>query len=143
MNAISSMFNSIGQAVETAAEYTGKIGNAIRAAGVVRENAYNFMSERFEVRNSNKYIAFQSSVGNTIQVLETVNEIAENIVEGQQQYTEAVKATADFHKQLSEAQKNPGIDNKAVKEEAEKIKANLVKDPTGEDEEGLLSFLTD
>lgn len=143
LNAISSMFNSIGQAVETAAEYTGKIGNAIRAAGVVRENAYNFMSERFEVRNSNKYIAFQSSVGNTIQVLETVNEIAENIVEGQQQYTEAVKATADFHKQLSEAQKNPGIDNKAVKEEAEKIKANLVKDPTGEDEEGLLSFLTD
>ena len=143
LNAVSSMFNSIGQAVETAAEYTGKIGNAIRAAGVVRENAYNFMSERFEVRNSNKYMSFQSTVRNTIQVLETVNEIAENVVEGQQQYTEAVKATADFHKQLSEAQKNPGIDNKAVKEETEKIKANLIKDPTGEDEEGLLSFLTD
>lgn len=143
LNAVSSMFSSIGQAVETGAEYTGKIGNAIRSAGVVRENAYNYMAEKFEVRNSNKFIAFQSQVGNTIEVLETVNEIAENVVEGQQQYTEAVKATADFQKQLSESQKNPGVDNKAIKEEAEKIKANLVKDPTGEDETGLLSFLTD
>jgi hypothetical protein len=142
LNAISSMFNSIGEVLETTAEHTGKIGNAIRAAGLVRENAYNFMAEKLSVKTS-KFMTFVSKIGGVTQVLETINEIAENIVEGQEQYTEAVKATADFQKQLADAQKNPGIDNKVLKEEAAKIKENLTKDPTGEDETGLLSFLTD
>lgn len=142
LNATASMFNSIGDAIETAAEYTGKIGNALRAASVVRENAYNFMSERITVKTS-KFMTFQSKVGDVTQVLETINEIAENVVEGQQQYTEAVKATAEFKKALADADRPEAIDNKLIKAEAEKIKANLVKDPTGEDETGLLSFLTD
>lgn len=139
---IGNMFSSIGNGIETIGENTGKIGNAIRAAGLVRENAYNFMAERMNV-HTNKFMTFQTKVGNTIEVLEVINEIAENTIEGQEAYTEAVKATAEFKKQLEEAEKNPGIDNKVVKAEAEKIKQNLVKDPTGEDEEGLLSFLTD
>ena len=142
LNAISSMFNSIGDALETTAEHTGKIGNAIRAAGLVRENAYNFMAEKLNIKTS-RFMTFQSKVGSVTQVLETVNEIAENIVEGQQQYTEAVKATQEFKEALANAPKSEGVNNKLIKEEAEKIKQNLVKDPTGEDEEGLLSFLTD
>lgn len=142
LNAVSSMFNSIGNALETTAEHTGKIGNAIRAAGLVRENAYNFMAEKVNVKTS-KFMTFESKVGSVTQVLETVNEIAQNIVEGQQQYTEAVKATEEFKEELASAEKSSGVDNKLIKEEAEKIKANLIKDPTGEDESGLLSFLTD
>ncbi len=142
LNATASMFNSIGDALETAAEYTGKIGNALRAASVVRENAYNFMSEHITVKTS-KFMTFQTKVGDVTQVLETINEIAENVVEGQEQYTEAVKATTEFKKALADADRPEAIDNKLIKAEAEKIKANLVKDPTGEDETGLLSFLTD
>ncbi|KJH72203.1 hypothetical protein [Aliterella atlantica] len=142
LNATAQMFNSIGEAIETAAEYTGKIGNALRAASVVRENAYNFMSERITVKTS-KFMVFQTKVGDVTQVLETINEIAENVVEGQEQYTEAVKATQDFKKALADADRPEAIDNKLIKAEAEKIKANLVADPTGEDETGLLSFLTD
>lgn len=136
------MFNSIGDALETTGEHTGKIGNAIRAAGLVRENAYNFMAEKLNVKTS-KFMTFQSKVGSVTQVLETVNEIAQSIVEGQEQYTEAVKATNEFREALANAEKSSGVDNKALKEEAAKIKENLVKDPTGEDETGLLSFLTD
>lgn len=142
LNAVSSMFNSIGDALETTAEHTGKIGNAIRAAGLVRENAYNFMAEKLNVKTS-KFMTFQSKVGSVTQVLETVNEIAENIIEGQQQYTEAVKATNEFREALILAPKSDGVDNKLIKEEAAKIKENTLKDPTGEDETGLLSFLTD
>ena len=142
LNAISSMLNSLGEAVETAGEYTGKIGNALRAASVVRENAYNFMSEKLTVKSS-RFLTFENKIGGVTQVLETINEIAENVVEGQEQYTEAVKATADFQKQIANAAKNPGVDNKAIKAESDKIKANLIADPTGEDETGLLSFLTD
>ena len=142
LNAISGMFNSIGNVIETASEYTGRIGNALRAASVVRERAYNYMSENFNVRTS-KFMRFQTSIGATTQILETINEIAENVVEGQQAYTETVKATADFQKELREAEKKPGIDNAAIKAEAEKIKENLVNDPTGEKDSGYFSFLTD
>lgn len=142
LNAVSSMFNSLGNVVEQGAEYTGKIGNSLKGAGMVAENAYQWMAEKFDAK-SNKFIKFQSTVGNVTQVLETINEIAESVVEGQQAATEFQKANTDFIKAVEDAKKNPGIENKAIKEEAEKAKASLVADPTGEDETGLLSFLTD
>ncbi len=145
LSAIGNMFSSIGNGIEVIGERSGKIGNALRAAGVVRENAYNFMSENMNV-HTNKFMTFQNTIAGATQVLEVINEVAENVVEGQEGYTEAVKATDAFKKTLAEADKNSekkDADNLAVKAEAEKIKANLVKDPTGEDEQGLLSFLTD
>lgn len=142
LNAVSSMFNSLGNVVEQGAEYTGKVGNALKGAGMVAENAYQWMSEKFDAKSS-KFIKFQSTVGDVTQVLETINEIAESVVEGQQAATEFQKANTDFIKAVEDAKKNPGIENKAVKEEAAKAKENATKDPTGELEEGLLSFLTD
>lgn len=139
---VGNMFSSIGNGIEVAAEHTGKIGNALRAAGVVRENAYNFMAENVSV-HTNKFMTFQTKIGGVTEVLEAINEVAESTIEGQQAYTEAVKATAEFQKQLAEAEKNPGIENKLIAAEAAKIKENISKDPTGEKEEGYLSFLTD
>lgn len=142
LNAMSSMFNSMGNVIEQGAEYTGKIGNSLKGAGVVVENAYQWMSEKFDTK-SNKFIKFQTTIGDVTQVLETVNEIASSVVEGQQAATEFQKANKEFVEAVENAKKNTGIENKAVKEEAEKAKASLVADPTGEDETGLLSFLTD
>lgn len=139
---VGNMFSSIGNGIEVIGERTGKIGNALQAASVVRENAYNYMSEKINV-HTNKFMTFQTTVGGVTEVLEAINEVAESTIEGQQAYTEAVKATTEFKKELAKAEKNPGIENEAIKKEAEAIKANLVKDPTGEDETGLLSFLTD
>lgn len=141
---VGNMFSSIGNGIEVIGERSGKIGNALRAAGVVRENAYNYMSENMNVHTS-KFMTFQTTIGGATQVLEAINEVAESVIEGQESYTEAVKATTEFKKALAEGEKKPGLDadNAVIKAEAEKIKANLVKDPTGEDETGLLSFLTD
>lgn len=141
---VGNMFSSLGNGVEVIGERTGKIGNSLRAAGVVRENAYNYMSENMSV-HTNKFMGFQTKAGGAIEVLEAVNEIAQSVVEGQEAYTESVKATDAFKKTLAEGEKKPGIDadNLAIKAEAEKIKANLVKDPTGEKETGYFSSLTD
>lgn len=142
---VGNMFSSIGNGIEVIGERTGKIGNALRAASVVRENAYNYMSENMTV-HTNKFMTFQQSVEGVTEVLEAINEVAESTIEGQQSYTEAVKATTEFKKVLAETDKNSekkDAENAAIKKEAETIKANLVKDPTGEDETGLLSFLTD
>lgn len=140
--AISNMFNSLGNVVELTAEYTGKIGNSLRAAGMVAENAYQWMSEKANAKIS-KFITFENRINNTIQALEIVNEIAENVIEGQQAATEFQKANTEFVKAIEDAQKNPGTENKAIKEQMALNRENATKDPTGEDEEGLLSFLTD
>ncbi len=141
LNAVSSMFNSLGNVVEQGAEYTGKIGNSLKGAGLVVENAYSWMSEKFDAKSS-KFIKFQSTIGNVTQVLETVNEIAETVVEGQQSAIEFQKANTEFIKAVEDAQKNPGIENKAVKDEAARAKEAATKDPTGEIDTGLLSFLS-
>lgn len=140
--AVSNMMNSLGNAIEVSTEYTGKIGNSLRAAGMVAENAYQWMSEKVNAKMS-KFITFESRVNDTIQVLELINEIAENVVEGQEAATEFQKANTEFIKAVEDAKKNPGTENKAVKEQMAKNRENATKDPTGEDEEGLLSFLTD
>lgn len=141
-NAVTNMFNSLGEAIETTAEYTGKIGNGLRAAGVVGENAYNFFSEKVTVRTS-RFMRFQTKTAGAGEILEAINEVAENVIEGQEQFKEYEENKKKFNDELAAAKKNPGIDNAAIKEEAAKIKENLAKDPSGEDDEGLLSFLTD
>lgn len=142
MNAVSSMINSIGDAVETIAEHTGKIGNALRAAGQVRENAYQWFSEKVNAKRS-RFLSFQTTIGQTTAFLNVINEIAENVIEGQEGYTEVVKATKEFRDELKKAEKNEGVENALIKKEAEENKKLSTKDPTGEDEKGLLSFLTD
>lgn len=141
-NAISSMMNSLANVVQTGAEYSGKIGNALKAAGAVSEQAYQWMAEKFDAQVS-PFMKYSQTVGDVTTALETINEIAQSVVEGQQAATEFQKANTEFAKAVAEVKKNPGIENKAVAEQVAKQKENATKDPTGEDETGLLSFLTD
>lgn len=142
LNQTANMFNSIGNALQTIGEHTGKIGNALKAAGTVGENAYQWFSERVPAK-ANFITRYETRVGQVTEALEIINEIAENVVESQQAAVEFQKANAEFAKELAELKKNPGVENKAVAEEVKKIKENSIKDPTGEPEKGLLSFLTD
>lgn len=141
-NAVSSMMSSLGNVVEVSAEYGGKIGNALKAAGAVHEKAYQWMAEKFDAKVS-PFMKYSQTVNGVGTALETINEIAESVVEGQQAATEFQKANTDFLNAVAEVKKNPGIENKAVAEQVAKQKENATKDPTGEDETGLLSFLTD
>lgn len=142
LNAVSSMMSSLGNVVETGAEYGGKIGNALKAAGAVHEKAYQWMAEKFDAKVS-PFMKYSQTVNGVNTALETINEIAESVVEGQQAATDFQKANKDFLTAVAEVKKNPGIENKAVAAEVALQKENATKDPTGEDETGLLSFLTD
>lgn len=142
LNSVANMFNSMGNALQTIGEHTGKMGNALRAAGAVHESAYQWFSERIPAK-ANFITRYETRVGQAIEVFEVVNEIAENVVESQQAATEFQKANKEFVEALQNAEKSEKIENKLIAEEAKKIKENSIKDPTGEPEKGLLSFLTD
>lgn len=140
-NAVSNMMNAIANGIEAIGERAGKIGNALKAAAQVPENAYQWFSEKMNVRGS-KYLTFETKVGQTTAFLNVINEVAQNVVEGQQAYTEAVKATKEFNEEMKKAEKEKGAENELIKKEAEENKKLATKDPTGAKEKGLLSFLT-
>lgn len=142
LNAVSGMMCSLGNVIEVSAEYGGKIGNALKAAGAIHEKAYQWMAEKFDAKVS-PFMKYSQTVNGVSTTLETINEIAESVVEGQQAATEFQKANTEFIKAVADVQKSPGIENKAVALQVAKQKENATKDPTGEDETGLLSFLTD
>lgn len=141
INSVQSMMSSLGNVVETTAEYTGKIGNALKAAGAVGEKAYQWFAEKQNAKLS-KFLQYSTTVAGVTAVLSVINEVAESVIEGQQAKDEAEKQVEAFKKELREAEKNPGIENKAIADEVAKQKQNATKDPTDETEKGLLSFLT-
>lgn len=140
-DAMANMFNSLGDAVETVAEHTGKIGNALRSAGGVAEGAYQWFSEKVNAKMS-KFLQYSVTVGGVIAVSSAINEIAESVIEGQQAKKELDETTDKFKKELVNAPKIISPDNKAVAEEVAKQKENSLKDPTDELEKGLFSFIT-
>lgn len=146
LSSIGNMFSSIGNGIEVIGERTGKLGNALMSARVVPENAYNHMSERMNV-HTNKFMTFQTKTGSVTDFVEVINEVAETVIEGQESHNESKKSTDAFKLELAKLDKkkvpSADVENEAIKKEAEVIKKNLAKDPTGEDEKGLLSFLTD
>lgn len=142
MNSIQSMTNSLGEVLETTAEYTGKIGNSLMGAGAIAGNAFRWMSEKHDAKSS-KFLQYQTSIGGVTQALEVINEISENVVEGQEAKIEADKATAKFKADLAVAEKNPGIENKAVADEIKRQKDAATANTEGDDDTGLFSNLTD
>jgi hypothetical protein len=141
MNSMQSMINSLGEVLEVTAEYSGKIGNALKGAGAIAENAFQWMSEKHDAKSS-KFLRYQTSIGGVTQALEVINEISETVVEGQQAKIDADKATEDFKIALKAAPKNEGAENKAVADEVKRRKEAATADTEGDDDTGLFSNLT-
>ena len=112
--------------MEWVAENTGKIGNALKAFGVVGERAYPWMSERAQARN--RIRARMSKVTGT---LESTEDIASsfamatgNVLEIQQEIGELEGQFSDFKGTVIEAIPDPWEDNSPVQEAFEQSKAN-------------------
>lgn len=145
INSVQGIMNGIANVVSIGAQYSGKIGNALKGNGVIGENSFAWMNEDVSAKTG-KLAAianFGETVGETSELLENVSEASESVVEIQQQATEIVNQNKVFKKTLEDAQKPTPIENKAVKDAEALAKANATATPTGEDAQGLLSFLAD
>lgn len=145
IGSVQGVMNGIANVVSIGAQYTGKIGNALLGNGVIGEGSFSWMNEDVSAKTG-KLAAFEKfgeTVGETTELLENVSEAAESVVEIQQQATEIVKQNTEFKKTLADATKPTSIENKAVKDAEALAKANATAAPTGEDAEGLLSFIAD
>ena len=81
-----SLFDSARTVAELTAEHTGKIGNALREAGAVYENAYEEMSEKINPQNTamRKLGSFRDNIEVVSDAFDSVTEISSNVVEIQE-----------------------------------------------------------
>ena len=99
--------------VETAGQYTGKIGNALMKAGVVIGGGYEWMDENIKVKTGRL-----GKVQKVIDGLQTAEEITSNLTE----ITEQVKETQDNIDEIKEqfnTIKTTVGENETAKKEAE------------------------
>lgn len=100
-----SLFDSARSVAELTAENTGKIGNALRDAGVVYEDAYNEFVE--EVNSQNQKLRGFGKLGKTLgQVSEgvsTVTEISSEVVELKENIEQVKEEKQQLADEISEA----------------------------------------
>ncbi|ARV62730.1 hypothetical protein BZZ01_32470 [Nostocales cyanobacterium HT-58-2] len=105
---IQSMFDSVRSVTELTANNTGKIGNALKRAGVVFENAFPNMSERVTARTAtqakwdnilsglqpveNAVSAFSSVTGGTVSIGDNFNQLKEQRKEFEKSKQDGEKA---------------------------------------------------
>jgi uncharacterized protein YoxC len=93
---VQSIFDSMRSLTEIAIENTGKIGNALRRAGVVFENAYSTLTEKATARNR-----WQKQMDRFTEGVE----VAENVISNIDSAASEVKSIQDTAKELKEQQK--------------------------------------
>ena len=78
-----SLFDSARTVAELTAEHMGQIGNALREAGVVYEDAYNEMSERINPQNAamRKLGSFRDAIEVAEDAFDSVSQISSSVVE--------------------------------------------------------------
>ncbi|MFB2977407.1 hypothetical protein [Microseira sp. BLCC-F43] len=74
INSMQSIIDSARSIMELGAEMTGKIGNALRRAGVVFENAFNWFPEQI-----NAATARQTKLNGMIQGIQNIEDVASSL----------------------------------------------------------------
>ncbi|MDJ0600749.1 MAG: hypothetical protein QNJ37_18120 [Crocosphaera sp.] len=109
----------IAEGLEIMAQYTGKIGNALKRSGVILENAYEWMDENIRVKTGrlrtvqNVIDGIQNAeevVSNLTEITEQVQETQENINEIKSQF-ETIKTTVKDNEDTKKTAEETGKTN--------------------------------
>ncbi|MEM9544273.1 MAG: hypothetical protein AAGA60_32930 [Cyanobacteria bacterium P01_E01_bin.42] len=116
LDAVQGIFDAGQQLNEITASMTGKMGNALKRAGVVKENAFEWFDEKFEQANANsrKYPLFEKLqriqnatenleeiASNTVSVRDSINELNES----RDELSEAVEEAKEVKREEWEEEK--------------------------------------
>ena len=111
--------SGVAEGLQTIGQYTGKIGNALRKAGLVAENAYDWMDENVRIKTGRLGLVQQVTEGiqqvedvtsNLTEVTEQVRETQENINEIQSQF-DTVKNQVTINETEKKTEEDTGKEN--------------------------------
>ncbi|MDQ3018251.1 MAG: hypothetical protein M3Q64_00035 [bacterium] len=122
LNSFLNLSQTILQASELIAAYTGKIGNALKKGGVILESAYGWMNPQPKFNRVTQALESLQNGASTIQMvtqapLDVVNAVTESTTAA----TEFVKAVKEDDKPLNKAVPVPEPDDLKAKEMESKI----------------------
>lgn len=131
-----SLFDSARNVAELTAENTGKIGNALREAGAVYEDAYDLMQEKVNPQNQaqRRLEGLSNTLGNLAEGASAISEISSEAVETRENITQLKaerKQLEDETKLFLDAEKVKKDEVKAESQaETELAKIDFAKDET-------------
>ncbi|NJL61819.1 MAG: hypothetical protein HC903_08295 [Methylacidiphilales bacterium] len=117
---IQSMFDSARSIGEMTVANVGKIGNALKKAGAVYENAYNWMSEKATAASARQqaFERFRQGIEQAENITSSIENVASNVVSIQSELTEFSNNKNQFDAAISgekqqteiqEAEKKPNL----------------------------------
>ena len=103
LHAINDLHDSARSVAEMTAEHTGKIGNALREAGAVYEDAYEEFSEKINpqskaMRNLEK---FRGTIEGVSEPIETITQMSSEIIEIQENFTQLTEAKNEWKDEIN------------------------------------------
>jgi hypothetical protein len=104
---LQNMFDAARSIAEETANNVGKIGNALKKAGTVVENAYEWMNEKVTARSTRqrKFDEFIQGISHAEDILSDIESIGSNVVDFQDGMKELTEARKEFEDAKTDAQK--------------------------------------
>ena len=120
------LFDSAHSIAEIGIEHTGQIGNALRDAGVVAEDAYGHMVERVSPQNRalRQVAKFREGAEAVEDALNTVSDVSSNVIEIQDNYEQLKKDKVELVDEIDLAKQEKSAEREKVKEESE-VRADI------------------
>ena len=117
VNSFLNLSQTILQASELIASYTGKIGNALKKGGVILESAYGWMNPQPKFNRVTQTLESLQNGANTIQMVTQVPlDVANAVTESTAAATEFVKAVKEDNKPINKGASIPEPDELKAKE---------------------------
>lgn len=125
LNSVESILFSLSEMMSLAGEYQGKVGNALKRSGVILEDSYEAMQEKWRMLTGKRFAKIDAvlrGVDKSTEVADNLAGIAGEATEIPDHLEELQKSRKDFSKAVSDAapERSPG--NKKIQEKADKEK---------------------
>ncbi len=111
-----SIFDSTQEVVEFTAENTGKIGNALKKAGVVFEGAYKWMPEKVQAQDAvrRKWQRVIDGIDNVDDAASSLQNVTGEVLDIREEFAEIQTARAEATAAIRDLTPNPREDNVPV-----------------------------
>jgi hypothetical protein len=125
LNNVESILFSLSEMMSLAGEYQGKVGNALKRSGVILEDSYEAMQEKWRMMTNQRFAKIDKvlrGIDKSTEVADNLAGIAGEAVEIPEHLEELQKSRKELTKAVKEAEPERSPGNKKIQEKAEKEK---------------------
>ena len=129
MDTTRNLFDSAHSVAEIGIEHTGQIGNALRDAGVVAEDAYGHMIEKVSPQNKalRQIAKFREGADLVEDALNTVSSVSSEVIEIQDNFEQLREDKQDLVNEISLVKEEKELEREEVKEES-RVRTDISRD---------------